>query len=137
MNSLAPCLRIYHKQECIPVGCVPSTAVAVSPAMHTPSHAPTLPHMPPPPATHATPCPHHAHPCHAHPPPPPVERMTDACENITFPQLLLRTLIIKAQGWIQDFLYENISHLGAAPTLYFAQIPMKLRTTWSGVEGSS
>ena len=29
--------------------------------------------------------------CHAHPP---VDRMTDACENITFPQLLLRTVKI-------------------------------------------
>ena len=25
--------------------------------------------------------------------PPPVDRMTDTCENITFPQLLLRTVI--------------------------------------------
>ena len=28
---------------------------------------------------------------------PPVDRMTDACENITFPQLLLRTAKIKRQ----------------------------------------
>ena len=27
-------------------------------------------------------------------PPNPVDRMTDACENITFPQLLLRTVIM-------------------------------------------
>ena len=27
------------------------------------------------------------------PPPPPVNRMTDACKNITFPQLLLQTVI--------------------------------------------
>ena len=70
--------------------------------------------MPPP----ATPAAHHARP--------PVERMTDACENITFPQLLLRTVIIKAQGWIQDSLYENVSHLGAAPTLYFAPNPYEI-----------
>ena len=38
------------QQECIPVGCVPSAAVAVSPATHVP-----------PPTTHA---PHHACPCH-------------------------------------------------------------------------
>ena len=31
------------KQECIPVGCVPPAAVAVSPAMHTPCH--TCPHL--------------------------------------------------------------------------------------------
>ena len=36
------------------------------------------------PATHTT---HHARPR-------PVDRMTDACENITFPQLLLRTVKI-------------------------------------------
>ena len=62
-------LDIYHfdlaceghqntpKQECIPVGCVASAAVAVSPGMHAPTtHAP-LPCTPP--------C--HAHPYHAHP----------------------------------------------------------------------
>ena len=68
------------------------------PATHAPDHA--TPYHACPPATH-TPCqicplpcttpPCHA-PCHAQPPPP-VDRMTDACENITFPQLLLRTVI--------------------------------------------
>ena len=29
----------YFKQECIPVGCVPPAAVAVSPAMYAPCHA--------------------------------------------------------------------------------------------------
>ena len=63
-----------------------------TPAMHTPPghtcppamHAATthpLPHMPPLPCT----------------PPPTVDRMTDACENITFPQLLLRTVIKKSR----------------------------------------
>ena len=55
---------IFLKQECIPVGCVPSAAVAVSPAMHAPMPCMTpspLPHIPP--ATHS-PC--HA-PCHAFP----------------------------------------------------------------------
>ena len=104
------------KQGCIPVGCVPSAAVAVSAATHAPSmhvplcHAPPLPCMPP--AMHALchTCPHHAclpchacPPCHAHPyhkcppchtRPPPMDRMTDASENITFPQLLLRTVDI-------------------------------------------
>ena len=150
---------IFLKQECIPVGCVPSAAMAVSPATHAPCHAhpPTihtphlacpLPHMPPyhtfplpcmPPAmdnplpcmpppchAHTLPLPHippamHA-PCHGHPSamhmplpcmppchacpfslphmpplpctsPPPMDRMTDSYENITFPQLLLRTVI--------------------------------------------
>ena len=75
----------YAKQESIPVGCVPSAAVAVSPAIHTPYHAcpPTCtppamyapamhtpkPHTPS--AMHAPPCMHpamHA-PCHACPSP--------------------------------------------------------------------
>ena len=127
-------IKIPHRQECIPVGCVPSAAVAVSPA--TPPHhvcplplpcMPLLPCTTPPrhtsPDTHAllpctppamhTPTTHALHhawipamhaSCHACPLPhtpshhtclPPVDRMTDACENITFPQLLLRTVISK------------------------------------------
>ena len=53
----------HIKQESIPVGCVSSTAVAISPAthahspaMHAPCHAHPLPHMPPT---------MHTHPCHA------------------------------------------------------------------------
>ena len=75
-------------QECIPVGCVPSTAVAVSPATHVPPpyprtamHVPLLPCVPP--------------SCHTGPyacPPMWTEFLTHACENITFPQLLLRTV---------------------------------------------
>ena len=65
------------------VGCVPSAAVVVSPATYAP------------PATHA---PHHTCPL---PCPSPTmhaatlwtEFLTHACENITFPQLLLRTVI--------------------------------------------
>ena len=59
-------LKTYNKQECIPEGCVPSAAVAVSPTMHVPP--------PCPPTTHTC-C--HTYPplcmplCHAHPPPPP------------------------------------------------------------------
>ena len=44
------CTVIFkEQQECIPVGCVPSTAVAISPAMYTcpPCHARPLSHMPP------------------------------------------------------------------------------------------
>ena len=117
----------YMIQECTPVGCVPSAAVAVSLVMHTPqpqmplchahppaTHAPchathaTLPHMPPLPCTlPCLACSPPCTPCHAYPLPctpptmhaplqctPPVDRMTDACENITFLQLLLRTVNI-------------------------------------------
>ena len=72
---------------------------ACPPATHAPCHVCLLPHIPlamhaP---CHACPLPctspaMHA-PCHAHPLPcmsPTVNRMTDDCENITFPQLLLR-----------------------------------------------
>ena len=61
---------IETKQECTPVGCVPSTSVAISPtcmppAMHNPCHTCPLPchTCPPPPRT--TPGMHS--PCHAHP----------------------------------------------------------------------
>ena len=122
--------NLIVKQECIPVGYVPSAAVAVTPAMQAPCHAHPPPHMPPPtmhapchacppalhtphpcqaypPATHApshaclpchtcpshhTPTPNHACPlpCYTCPPYyalPPVNRITDVCENITLPQL--------------------------------------------------
>ena len=46
----AQILSHYLKQECIPVGCVPPAAVAISPAMHAP-----LPHRACSPATHAPP----------------------------------------------------------------------------------
>ena len=94
-----------------PLPCMPPSMHTLlphmPPAMHTPCHMPTLPHMPPgthathtPPATHVPPghaCqPPCTPPCNAHPPamhaPAPVDRMTDACENIAFPQLLLRTV---------------------------------------------
>ena len=60
----------FNKQECIPVGCVPSAAVAISPAMKCPPamHAPCYPCPPPPhmPSLPCTspcyPCPHHACP---------------------------------------------------------------------------
>ena len=60
-----------------------------TPAMHAPCHThPPLPCMPS--ATHVPchTCPPATHsPCHACSPPPPVNRITDACENITLPQL--------------------------------------------------
>ena len=63
---------IKTRQECIPVGCVPSAAVAVSPATHAPlpprtplRHACSLPCMPPC-HVHPLPC---MPPCHACPSP--------------------------------------------------------------------
>ena len=81
-------IRSQVEQECIPAGCVPSAAVAVSPATHAP-----LPYTPLTYHTHPLPC---MPPCHIHPTamhaPPRSEFLTHACENITFPQLLLRTV---------------------------------------------
>ena len=54
-----------NEQECIPVGCVPPAAVAVPGGGL---------HQAPPPEQ-------------APPPLPPLNRITDACENITLPQL--------------------------------------------------
>ena len=73
---------------------------------HTPCHAhrPAT-HAPPfmPTATHAPPC--HECPRTTHIPPvthaPPMDRMTDACENITFSQLLLQTVkMVSKPRWI-------------------------------------
>ena len=54
-----------------------------TPVMHAPCHACPCTHMPP--ATHTsmscTPLPHHTYP------PPPVNRITDACVKTTLPQL--------------------------------------------------
>ena len=116
-------IKPLHKQECIPVGCIPPAAVATSPAKHIPLHheCVPLPCMPPLPHTHPftthaplgqacpppLPCmpPFAMHalllPCtlpftmhallgHACPPTlsrTPPNRMTDASENITLPQL--------------------------------------------------
>ena len=55
-------------QECIPVGCIPSAAVPFRGGGVWPG---------------------------GYKPPPSVDGMTDACENITFPQLLLRTVKIQ------------------------------------------
>ena len=68
----------------------------------------------PPPAMHASTGAMPQPPCHACPTPAthalspatrplPVNRMTDTCENITFPQLLLRTVIM-TRGRCQQFL---------------------------------
>ena len=101
-----PC-HTSPRHTCPPVMHAPATHAPLphmSPC-HTcplPSHTHTLPHMPPLAihallATHALlPCmPHLPHMplCHAHPPP--VDRMIDACKNITFPQILLWILTTK------------------------------------------
>ena len=77
---------IETKQECIKVGCVPSTSVAISPTCMPPCHAHPLPCTTP--TTHALP--HHAHPLACilpvmHTPP----GQTDVRENITLPPTLL------------------------------------------------
>ena len=68
-------------QECIPVGCVPPAAVAVSPATHAPPpphHARPWPHM--------TPC--YAHPLsHAYPPVTHAPPLSHACSPTTHPPL--------------------------------------------------
>ena len=51
-----PLLKLIQIQECIPVGCIPSAAEAVSRILFLP-HMSTLPCTPP--------C--HTHPCHTHP----------------------------------------------------------------------
>ena len=73
----------FLKQECIPVDGT-SAAVAVSPVTHSlATHSSLVTHAPPP--RHAWP-PYNTCPLPHTPPPPTVDRMTDACENITFPQ---------------------------------------------------
>ena len=75
------------EQECIPVGCVPPAAVAVStppgarhpPGLGTP---PSLGPGTPPPWDQASPPGPGKHP-------PPLNRMTDGCKNITLPQTSL------------------------------------------------
>ena len=100
--------RLNDRQECIPVGppcTVPAlprmTPTTQVPTMHSPCHA-CPPAMPPPcthPHTMHAPQPHipgHTCPLLSCMPPsartPPC-RQTDACENITFMQLPLRTVI--------------------------------------------
>ena len=137
------------------VGCVPSTAVVVSPdqafcpsmlhmppAMHAPltctcpsCHTCTLPSMPPtmhaplpcihPLAMHDPLCPVHAPFAMHYPPfarwcmpPPPVDRMTDTCENITFQQLLINGQVnIKSHTCLYD-ISCSCSKLLDVDTLY-------------------
>ena len=87
----APC-HTYPQCQACPPSHMPSL-----PCMPPPPRMPSLPHMPPP-ATHAPPA-MHTPPPHmsllpSMPPPPWTEFLTHACENITFPQLLLRMVIM-------------------------------------------
>ena len=73
-------------------GCVSSAAVAHTHACPPPRHAHALMGMYPTPPYHAS-CPPAMHaptPCHTCPTP--LNRISDRCKNITFPQLLLRTV---------------------------------------------
>ena len=103
MHAPLPCMpphAMHVPALCAPLLCM-SLHHACPPGTHAPHHAHpchmcSLPHTPP--AMHAPLC-HECPLCHACPlpfTPPPVDRMTDACENITFPQLLLRTVIRRA-----------------------------------------
>ena len=104
--SISPWVWAWKPARLVGIPTPPPGDLQCPPAMNAPCHAcplscMPLPHMPP--ATHA-PC--HAHPLATYPPAmhdprharSPVDRMTDACENITFPQLLLRAVIMR-QLW--------------------------------------
>ena len=91
-------MQIYGQQECIPVGCIPPAAVAIrggSPPGTPLEQIPPRTRHPPFPADQAPPW-DQAPPPRADTPtpppgpgtsPPPVNRITDACKNITLPQL--------------------------------------------------
>ena len=74
--------QIEVVQECIPVGCVPSTAVAVW----------------------GWGCPGEGVCVSGGVSLPPTEFLTRTCENITFPQLLLRTVIIVSRTGVRKFI---------------------------------
>ena len=78
-----PCMSPY-------LSCMPPPLPHMLPTMHAPLLCHTCPTM------HA-PC-HTSHPA-VHVPPPETQGMIHACENITFRQLLLRTVKIK---WVLD-----------------------------------
>ena len=102
------------RQECIPVGCVPPTAVAVRGAISTRHSPPSRSRTPPPwsmhPPDQAPPGPgtprdqtlrEQAHP--------PVNRITDTCKNITFPQLRLRAVIMLRMS--ATYLYLRVVYI--------------------------
>ena len=93
VHTSLPCMPPCHT----PLPCKPPATHAPYHAFHplscmTPNACPSLPCTPPL-------C--HVHPTLLHHAFPPTDKMTDACENITFPQLLLRTVIIRHSNLIQ------------------------------------
>ena len=85
-------ISIYLEQECILIGCVPYAGGCLplvrGVCLQTPPWAD--PSVQPLPLDRHPPCPVHAG---VTAPPPPVNRIPDRRKNITFPQLLLRTII--------------------------------------------
>ena len=90
-----------HSSRMCTIAAVAISLTMHAPAMHAPHQAQLLPCMPP--AMHALghACPLPCMPSTTHAPPPCMPQQshsplphgqTDACENITFPQLLLRTV---------------------------------------------
>ena len=122
-----PAIQSPHPLPCTPPSCHTSLPVTNNP-LHAPSHTHTPCHAPcntcplamhAPPLRHACPLPRippvtHAHSCHTCPTPAtrppttcsPVNRMTDTCENFTFLQLLLRTVIMtRCEQFLTYFKY--------------------------------
>ena len=109
----------YCWQVCIPVGCVPSAAVAILSCHARPSPLPCM-YLPP-----CTPLCHTCPPRYTCPPtmhtPMWTEFLTHACENITFLQLLLQAVII-----LTDFCV----HLDRVPTdqgKFWKLFPVRVR----------
>ena len=96
----------YFRQECIPIGCLPSAAVAFSGRGCLPLGG-CLPRVVCLGEVY-TPGPRGRHPH-------PVDRMTDTCESITFPQLLLLTVKIRNKMTKNLCLSSCGSKGGAAP----------------------
>ena len=92
------CISISH-QECIPLGCIPSAVVAISGGCLSRGVS-------------AWTCLPRGSVCLGVCTPPPVDRMTDSCENITFPQLLLWTVMIlcKSSAICVERFRLNLSH---------------------------
>ena len=100
MHTTLPCIppATHILLPCMPLPHTPPPHTPLCHACPSATYA-LLPCMPPSPAMHAPlchACPHHACPCNAHPPPRmlptthaplAVNRITDACENITLLQL--------------------------------------------------
>ena len=92
---------MHFEQDCIPVGCVPSAAVAVSGVGGLPGGC--LPRRCTPPDPEAD-------------TPPPVNRITDTCKMITFPQLLLRTVKMLQLVGKLFLVTSEVSHLRSIHT---------------------